>query len=350
MFRSVRAFFAEAIAWLLQWRPVRAYLRYAEHHGPGLADGITYRSLFSLFAGLLLSFSVAALWLGGRPDAMQALETGLDRVIPGVTAVVDLSRINAPTSFTLIGIVSLLGLVAAAIGAITSLRTALRILADDVWEDGMILWVLLRNLLVAIGLGLLLALAAALSGLSAIGARAVASWFGISASGWTIGAMSDALWLILVLVIDSLAVAFAFRALSGVRAPTPTLWAGAVLGGLGLVVLQTLSGLFVRGATANPLLASFAALVALLLWFNLSAQVILYASTYIIVGTAEAHDRMRERHGATTLAQYRRQRAEDRLRAASRDLRAAVDAEREEPGPGHLDHTGSASHPESRPQ
>jgi membrane protein len=92
-------------------------------------------------------------------------------------------------------------------------------------------------------------------------------------------------------------------------------------------VLQELSGLFVRGATSNPLLATFAALIALLLWFNLSAQVILLASSYIITATAEAKDRVRERYGAETLAQHRRRRAEDVLHAATRELRAAEEAE-----------------------
>ena len=63
------------------------------------------------------------------------------------------------------------------------------------------------------------------------------------------------------------------------RAPC---WPGAFYGAIGLTVLQQLSSLFVGGAASNPLLASFASLIALLLWFNLSAQVILIAGAYII--------------------------------------------------------------------
>ena len=85
-----------------------------------------------------------------------------------------------------------------------------------------------------------------------------------------------------------------------------------------------------RGATSNPLLGTFAALIALLLWFNLSAQVILIASSYIVVAAAEARDRVRERYGAATLAQFRLHRAQDLLQAATRDLRVAQEAERKE--------------------
>ncbi|NLB47175.1 MAG: YihY/virulence factor BrkB family protein [Microbacteriaceae bacterium] len=317
------------IARALQLRLVRTMLRYVEHRGPALADSVTYRALFSVFAGLLLGFSFAALWLGNNPDAMEALTEAIERVIPGLTDVVDPSRIAAPAGVTLVGIGSLIGLVAAAISAVGSMRTAIRTLADDSHDDGFFLWALLRNLLAAIGFGGLLAAAAALSMVTSVSVEALGSALGISSSGVT-EFVTRVLGVAIVWVIDTLAIARVFRLLSGVRAPAKALWVGALIGGAGLTVLQELSSLFVRGATSNPLLASFAALIALLLWFNLSAQVILIACTFIIVSTAESHDRVREKFGAQTLAQFRRKRAEDRLQVATRELRSAQQAERKE--------------------
>lgn len=321
---------ARIIAFALQLRLVRAYLRYSEHRGPALADSVTYRALFSIFAGVLLAFSIAALWLGGNPEAMQALERALNAVIPGLSDVIDPRRIQAPTSFSIVGAISLVGLVGAAISAIGSLRTALRMLGDELHDDGFFLWVLLRNLLVAVVFGGLLGLAAVLSVASSVGVSAVMSWIGMPESGPVALGLARALGIVIVLAVDTLAIALVFRVLSGVAAPPRALWGGALLGGVGLVVLQELSSLFVRGATANPLLASFAALIALLLWFNLSAQVILIASSYIITATAESHDRVRERYGAPTFAQRRLRQAEDRLAAATRELRAAQEAARKE--------------------
>ncbi|WP_336651683.1 MULTISPECIES: YihY/virulence factor BrkB family protein [unclassified Leucobacter] len=317
------------IAWALRLRLVRAYLLYAEHRGAMLADSITYRALFSVFAAVLLGFSLAALWLGGNPDAMRALVDALESFLPGLTEVVDPSKIEAPAGFTIVGIVSLLGLIGAAIGAITSLRTALRVLADEVHEDGFFLWVVLRNLLVGIVFGGLLVVAAVLSVAATVGVDAVTSWLGVAdseVSAW----LTRVLGVVVVLAIDTVAVVVVFRLLSGVRAPARALWVGGLFGGVGLTVLQELSGLFVRGAASNPLLASFAVLIALLLWFNLSAQVILIASSYIITATHESHDRVRVKYGASTLAQRRRQRAEDALQVATRELREAREAEREE--------------------
>ncbi|WP_231580917.1 MULTISPECIES: YihY/virulence factor BrkB family protein [unclassified Leucobacter] len=326
----MNALVRRATAWALRLRLVRAFLLYTERRGAMLADSITYRALFSISAAVLLGFSIAALWLGGDPEAMRALRDALERVIPGLSKVVDPTSISAPVGFSIVGALSLVGLVGAAISAISSLRTALRVLAGEEHDDGFFLWTLLRNLLVGIAFGGLLVAAAALSVLASAGVESVSGVLGFSPRSGAAIALSRALGIVIVFAIDAAAVALAFRVLSGVRAPARTLWAGAALGGVALTVLQELSGLFVRGATANPLLATFAALVALLLWVNLSAQAILIASSYIITGVAEARDRVRQKFGAETLAQRRRQQAEDRLHAVQQELRAAQEAERAE--------------------
>lgn len=321
-----------AIAFALRLRPVRAYLRYAEHRGTALADSVTYRALFSLFAAVLLGFSLAALWFGDNPDAMRALTRALDSVIPGLTDAVDLRAVEAPTGFTLVGIASFIGLLAAAIGVMGSLRHAIRVLADEYSETGNGLLILLRQFLVTLAFGGLLLLAAVLSIVNATGLRGLAEMLGMAAPSVVLEGTARALGIAVVFAIDAAALAIMFRLLSGLRAPAKALWYGAAVGAVGLVALQELSGLFVRGATSNPLLASFAALVALLLWVNLSSQVILFACSLIIVGAAEAHDRVRERFGAATLAQLRRRRAEDRVAAAKRALREAQRDEQRDEG------------------
>jgi membrane protein len=105
---------------------------------------------------------------------------------------------------------------------------------------------------------------------------------------------------------------------------------GALYGAVGLTVLQQLSSLFVGGAGSNPLLASFASLIALLLWLNLSSQVILIASAYIITGVDEAQDRVRARFGASTFLQRRVRQAENAVRVATEELKNARADEKKE--------------------
>lgn len=317
-------------AWALARRPVRAFLVYSRARGPMLADSVTYRTLFALFAGVLLGFSLAALWLAGNREAWNALVGSLDAAIPGLLELVDLDEVPQLAGFSIAGVVSAVALLGAAIGAVGSLRSALRTIAGVATDDVLFVWVLLRNLLLAIGIGAGLAAAAAATFLATAGLTVLTDWLGIPEDSPALGFVA---WLVSALVVfglDTVVVAASFRLLAGVRPRAKTLWTGAMLGGLGLTVLQQLSGLFVGGASANPLLASFASLIALLLWLNLSSQVILLAAAYIVTGVEEDLDRVGARHGATTLAQFRVRRAELAVQAMADELRAARDAEAKE--------------------
>lgn len=320
-------------AWALSLRLVRAFLVYSGARGPTLADSVTYRTLFSLFAAVLIGFSCAALWLSGNPEALAAIERSVNNVVPGLVGtdgLLDVSQLKAPTEFTVAGVIGTLGLLGAAIGAIGSLRSALRQIAGVTTDDTLPVLVIVRNLAVAVGIGIALVGAALVTFLATAGLTFVRGLLGISADSWVTAVLTWALSTIVVLALDTAAVAVAFAALSGVKTRRRTLWRGALLGGVGLVVLQQLSGLFVGGAGNNPLLTTFASLIALLLWLNLSSQVILIAGAWITVATEEDHDRVRAKYGATTLIQFRVRRAEKAVRAATGELEAAREAEAKE--------------------
>lgn len=328
--RGVRGLVGPVIARALQSTAVRAVLHYAQHRGPMLANSITYRALFSVFAALLLLFSAATVWLSGNPQALGALLDSITVFLPGISDTIDLEQAQLPLGFTLVGVLSLVGLIGAALGAIGSLRAAFRLLAGVSGDESFFLWVLLRNLLVGVAFGGMLLAAALFSLLTSSGMSLVAGWLGISERSAALEWGTRGIGLVVALAVNTLAIAVAFRLLSGTRPTARALWGGALAGGVGLLVLQEFSGLFARGATSNPLLASFAALIALLLWINLSAQVILISASFIVTLEAQARDRVREKFGASTLAQFRRRQAEDTLAVATRELSAAQEAERKE--------------------
>jgi membrane protein len=327
----VRELIRRVTAWALARKPVRAFLHYIEHRGPLLADAITYRALFSIFAAVLLGFAIAASWLAGNREAMDRLAAAVDAVVPGLIGdggLVDPSAITAPAGFTIAGIVAVVGLVLAALGAITSTRTAVRTIADQVHDDVFFVWVLLRNLGLAVAIAIGIAASAGATFLIGLLADLVAAWVGPAAAGAAaLGTQAAA--VVIVFVLDAAIVALVFVVLSGVKAGARAIIPGALLGALGLTVLQQLSSLFVRGATSNPLLASFASLIALLLWIDLSAQVLLIASAYIVVGVQEGKDRVRARYGAPTMQHRRVQRAENAVQTAIAELDRARAAERD---------------------
>lgn len=315
---------AGVIRWALTLKPVRAFLLYSERRGAMLADSVTYRALFSVFAGLLLGFSVAGLWLSGNPVAWQALIDAVQTAVPGLIGtdgVVDADQLRVPVAFSITGAISLIALAGAALGAIGSLRTAVRVIAGTTHDDLLWIRVLLRNLLLAIGIGVAFVASALISIAGGVGISWVADLLGIDgdAAAWGIRLLS----LVVVYALDATLLIGVFLLLSGLRVSRRSLWTGALLGALGLLGLQELSALFVGGASSNPLLASFASLLALLIWLNLSAQVMLISCAYIVTGHEEEQDRVRARHGASTFLQRRVQRAEVDLAIATTALRSA---------------------------
>ena len=327
----MRAVIERLIAWALERKPVRAALRYIESRGPSLADSITYRALFSIFAAVLLGFSVAWWWLSGNPQAWNALVSAVSAAIPGLFGPDGIlnpddipESVEMSAGLSLAGLASLAALIGAALGAIGALRNALRVLAGQPGDDTAFYWVILRNIALAAGVAVAFVAAAALTFAGRLGVAQIAEFLGLDSAlaSWGVRLVS----LVVVFALDAALIAGIFWLLSGVKASPRSLWPGALLGGAALLVLQELSSLFVGGASTNPLLASFAALIALLLWVNLSAQVILFAACYIFTGVDEEHDRVRARYSARTFAQHRMRQAEREYEIATARLRAAREA------------------------
>ncbi|MBB2976191.1 membrane protein [Microbacterium endophyticum] len=327
---SQQSFVARVISWALGRKPVRAFLLYSEHRGVQLADSVTYRALFSVFAAVLLGFSIAGLWLQGNPQAWDALISAVNSVVPGLVGkdkLIDPENLQFTAGLSIAGVISVVALVGAAIGAITSLRIAFRQLGDRMHDDVAFYWVLLRNLALAVGIGAALLASAVATVLGTASISTLLSLIGIQDENPVTTVATKVISLVVVFLLDAAVIAVLFRVLSGLRPSVRALWPGAILGGIGLLALQELSGLFVRGAGSNPLLASFASLIALLLWINLSSQVILIAASYIITGVEDEADRAYSRQRAKTFAERRVNRAQKVVILATEELRQARAAE-----------------------
>lgn len=322
------------VAWALRLRIVRSFLLFSESNGAVLAGSVTFRALFSLFAAVLLGFSAAAIWLQGRPELWDALVSAMNNVIPGLLggeeSAIDVGKLqDAPGSITIAGIVAVLGLIWAAIGAIQTLRTAIRLMAGTAHDTTSFLVLVVRDLVFAAAVGAMFVVSAAVTFLGSAFAETVLGWLGLG-SGVLATLTTRLVTVVATFLLDAVLIALLFALLSGRKVSARALWSGGLVGAVGLVVLQQLSGLFVGGATSNPLLASFASLVALLLWLNLSAQVILIGCAHVITVADEERDRVGEKYGATTLAQRKVRRAERDVEIATSTLREAREQEAQE--------------------
>ena len=122
-------------------------------------------------------------------------------------------------------------------------------------------------------------------------ASAVAMSWILSLLGW--GSALDGLTSIrigTVLVSFALlsgALAAMVRFLTGTSLHWSTIWPGALLGGGAMTILQFGAGFLLSYTPTNPLLATFAIFIGLLLWFRVNGVVMLVASSWIAVAAKD---------------------------------------------------------------
>ncbi|MDR5700317.1 YihY/virulence factor BrkB family protein [Agromyces aerolatus] len=308
----------------LAFFPVRVWRRFLAQNGFILSAGMSYQALFAVFAAVYVIFAVAGIWLTGNEDAMKAFVALVNTYAPGligsdgVISEQELQGVaTASTSlFGLTGAVALGGLIWTAISWITYARMAVRSMFG--LPKDMRNYVLLktRDFLAGFAFGAVLLLAAVLS----IATTSFLDWL-VGVLGWSI----DSAWtsaavqfgaLLVVFVIDTLALAVMFRFLSNAALAWRRMWVGSLLGSLGLSVLQIFGGLLLSGAGKNPLLATFAVFIGLLLWFRLTSIVILVAAAWIAVEAADANESLRKLTPEQREAERRRREQEALLVAA----------------------------------
>src|SRR5690606_38075593 len=88
-------------------------------------------------------------------------------------------------------------------------------------------------------------------------------------------------------LFDAAVLAVLFRVLAGIRIPARRLVGGASIGAAGLGALKVVGGSLLGSAVRNPLLASFAIIIGLLVWFNLISQVVLMTASWVAVGARD---------------------------------------------------------------
>lgn len=276
--------------------PVRVWRHFLQHNGFLLAAGVSYQALFAIFAAIYLAFAIAGLWLGGSEEAVNGLIAVINSYIPnliqesgGVVTPEQVQDIAASTT----GVLSVTGLIAlgtviwTAIGWVTFSRRAVRDIFGLPPDRRSYVILKARDLLAALIFGVSLIVGSILSSASA----GVLSW-ALSLLGWE----SDSSGVNISIHIGTVLVSFAImsaalaamvRFLTGTSLRWRTIWPGALLGGGAMTILQFGAGFLLSYTPSNPLLATFAIFIGLLLWFRLNGVVMLVASSWIAVAAKD---------------------------------------------------------------
>jgi membrane protein len=282
--------FAPVIAWAKKLFVVRVLLYYSNAQGPLLASGLAFQAIFAVFAAVWVGFSIVGLVVAGDRELQQPLIDLLATSVPGLikssssgAGAIDPKTLLNAGALTLTGVIALVGVLVTALGWLSSARTAIRIIFGVPQSTANFVVLKLRDLAVAAGFGLVLVVSAALSvaGSSATGFGL--DLLGIGPHSLLGNLVGKSVTIALSFLLDAVILGALFRVLSGVHIPWRRLVGGVVAGAIGLGILKTVGGTLLGVSKSNPLLASFAVILGLLIFFNFVCQVILLSGSWVSV-------------------------------------------------------------------
>ncbi|MEV7421217.1 YihY/virulence factor BrkB family protein [Streptomyces sp. NPDC091212] len=264
------------VARLMRTHAWRSYETLDRVHWSRLAAAITFISFLALFPLITVGAAIgAALLSKGQLDRIQ---DSVEKQVPGIADQLDINALvaNAGT----IGLVAGALLLFTGIGWVGSMRECLRAVWElDDGEQGNPIVLKGKDGLVLLGLGAV--------GLASVGA----SGLGSTAVGWTAarlgipeggagGVLLQIAALAVAVLADFLLLLYVLTLLPRVHPQRRRLVVAALLGAVGFELLKLLLGGYMKGVAAKSMYGAFGVPVALLLWINFTAKLVLFCSAW----------------------------------------------------------------------
>ena len=286
-FAGVTARLKDLLGWWQQTRAARANARFGVAGGGVLTGGIAYATIFSVFAGLAIGYTIFMAVLGGNDTLRQTVLDTIDSNLPGLVktssddnGVIDPADLVLSTGLGVTGIIAVVVLLVSAISAMAALRTAVRAMfgADAAGQN--IVSSKLRELGGFAGIGFAILLSAVLSITTTTAADWALGLLGLEGS--TVGSLVlRGAGILVAFVMDAATFCLIVIVLGAQRPAWRDLRQGAVVAAVGLGLVRVLGTSVVAGsADNNAILASFAVIVTLLIWINLIARIVLLAAAW----------------------------------------------------------------------
>ncbi|MFE4643158.1 YhjD/YihY/BrkB family envelope integrity protein [Streptomyces sp. NPDC056730] len=254
----------------------RSYETLDRVHWTRLAAAITFISFIALFPLITVGAAIgAALLSQSRLDQVQDT---IAKQVPGISQQLDINGLvaNAGT----VGVVAGALLLLTGIGWVGSMRECLRAVWElDDAEEGNPFLLKGKDAVALLGLGAV--------GLASLGA----SGFGSTAVGWSAerlgipengagGVLLQTAALVVAVLADFLLLLYVLTLLPRVHPPRRRLVVAALIGAIGFELLKLLLGGYVKGVAAKSMYGAFGVPVALLLWINFTAKLLLFCAAW----------------------------------------------------------------------
>ncbi|MFE3390658.1 YihY/virulence factor BrkB family protein [Streptomyces anulatus] len=275
------------VARLMETHVWRSYERLDRVHWARLAAAITFISFLALFPLIAVGAAVAAALLSD--EQVDTIKDKLADQVPGISDQLGIDGLiaNAGT----VGLVAGALLLFTGVGWVGSMRECLRAVweLDDIQEANPVV-AKVKDAVLLVGLG---GAALATLAVSTIGSTAVgrtADLIGIPEDGAG-GILLRVAALAVAVVADFLLLLYLLTLLPGVEPPRRRLVVAALLGAVGFELLKLLLGSYMREVAGKSMYGAFGVPIALLLWINFTAKLLLFCAAWTATGSKDEETR-----------------------------------------------------------
>ncbi|WP_254811860.1 YihY/virulence factor BrkB family protein [Streptomyces cavourensis] len=261
----------------------RSYERLEKVHWARLAAAITFISFLALFPLIAVGAAVAAALLSDQQ--LDTIKEKLAEQVPGISDQLGIDGLvaNAGT----VGLVAGALLLFTGVGWIGSMRECLRAVweLDDVQEANPVV-AKLKDAVLLVGLG-----GAGLATLAVSTAGSTALGWSAERLGIPEGGAGGILLRVAALLVAALGgfllMLYLLSLLPGVEPPRRRLVVAAVIGAVGFELLKLLLGSYMKGVAGKSMYGAFGVPIALLLWINFTAKLLLFCAAWTATGSKE---------------------------------------------------------------
>ena len=296
--RKLTTLFPWLTARVAQTFPLRVWNLYTRRRGPLLAAGTAYLMFFSVGAMLVAGFAILGMVAADNEVLRDAVIELVAESTPGLINTGDgglatPEQLLGTGSFGMTLLISLVALLVTAMGWINGLREGIRSILGLARDRTNPVLSKVRD-----G-GTLIVLAVALVFTSVLGLLSTAAMDTLSEFlGWgtfLTGAAAQFASIVLMLILDVAVAMIMFSIAARVHLRRRVLLLAALFSGVGATVLRYFSALLLGGITNNALLAPFAVILGLCVWFFLLSQVYLISAAIAAVLAADLRPRRKQR-------------------------------------------------------
>lgn len=286
---------AAVISWLNREREryawfdhlARAGGRYQALYGDRVAAGLTYYAFLSFLPLVAVAFAVVGLVVTIDPHLQTELDGALRSNFPGLIGTGDnqISVKALSSAKASVGVIGAIGLLYTGLGWLSAVSAGLRMMWGMAPPVHNFALRKLRDLGLLLLIGFTLLVSLTIAGLGSAFSVQLLSFLGMSHS-LTGNLVTKLVSVGLGFLVDLPLFTLLFTGLSDWRPRTRVL-RGVILVSAGFEVLKLLGSLLLARTTRNPVYATFAVVVGLLVWMYLVNRVLLFAAAWTVTGPGD---------------------------------------------------------------